>query len=188
MQYLNTLFLTQWVCSMGAPKHYHNTNNIKHFHRSALCVVLPGWQKVVGFRELAKEIAISIKCTLYVMQSSLGLALKSELIPSNEIMSCGLMWDWKYRLKHPPVWQIYKKIQRFLNPVRHLIKIEWFVAWQVDLEKVLCITVIPLHVLILTQGVIEWINRVVTVLQSSILLRNKLAVLKIKFNFIRILI
>lgn len=41
--------------------------------------------------------------------------------------------------------------------------------------------------LILIQGVIEWINSVIITLQSYTLLINKLSVVKIKFNVVRIL-
>lgn len=41
--------------------------------------------------------------------------------------------------------------------------------------------------LILIQGVIEWINSVIITLQSYTLLINKLSVVKIKFNVVKIL-
>lgn len=59
-----------------------------------------------------------------------------------------------------------KNVWRFLNPVKQLTKIEGFVTWQVDLEVVLCIAVIPLNMLILIQGAIEQIDSVIVVMQS----------------------
>jgi len=57
---------------------------------------------------------------------------------------------------------------------------EGFGTWQVVLEKVLCIQVMPLNMLI--QGVIEWINSVIIILRSVSFLQMNFQLLKLSLT------